>query len=29
MTYLLAQLLPYLVLALLIGLVVGWWSFTR
>lgn len=27
MSYLLAQLLPYLVLALLIGIVVGWWSF--
>ena len=27
MSYLLAQLLPYLVLAFAIGLVVGWWSF--
>jgi len=27
MGYLLAQLLPYLVLALLIGIVVGWSSF--
>ena len=29
MTYLLAQLLPYLVLAFLIGLVIGWWSSKR
>jgi len=27
MSYLLAQLLPYLALAFLIGIVIGWWSF--